>query len=520
MRDSAYQLVDQLTRYTSRQEQDITVRLGVVQYNHLWSAPRARLTEWLPSARSQLAQVGPAFGPEQLQGRFDSAVGNARSMLRDQWRSVNLGDDDRRCDYVLAYAEGSLEYPFHGQRMVSAGRTLAGDGVTMMVGCPSRNPAWCYYPRLMPRSRRFYAEPPDRGAFSRMIQWEFRDYDKPYTLRELGLTQVLTQALSYVDDSASIVPSNVVTSTTGTTLTWTWERLATRGAHSVTYKVAPLDLGRFRVDGAMSLWDADGRRGAFDMPGTSITITERCETPTPTPTNTPTPSSTPTPSLTPTPTSTPTATPTVTPTPRPSALYLPITLRERCTKDKRHADIVLLLDTSSSMAGPKLAGAKAAAKVFVERLNLPADRAAIVAFSNEAHVAITLTADANALAAAIDGLEWRPGTRIDRGLLLATEVLAGPDHLAHNTPVIVLLTDGRQHESPELAEQAATAARDSGILIYAIGLGSDVDGPFLERIAGEAGRYFYAPTEADLIEIYEQLAHDIPCQPGDFWGGR
>ncbi|MFN2251272.1 MAG: hypothetical protein ACK2UL_05080, partial [Anaerolineae bacterium] len=76
MRDSAYRLVDELTRYTSRQEQDIAVRLGVVQYNHLWSAPRARLTEWLPSARAQLAQVGPATGPEQLQGRFDSAVGD------------------------------------------------------------------------------------------------------------------------------------------------------------------------------------------------------------------------------------------------------------------------------------------------------------------------------------------------------------------------------------------------------------------------------------------------------------
>lgn len=519
MRDSAYQLVDELVRYTSRQEQDIAVRLGVVHYNHMWAAPRARLTEWLPSARAQLAQVGPAFGPEQLQGQLTSAVGHARSMVRDQHRRDDLGDDDARCDFALLFAEGSYAYPFHGQRMVSAGRALIGDGVTTFVGCPSTNPSWCTYPRLIPRSRRHYAEPQDRGAFRRMLQWEMREIDQPYTLRELGLTQVLTSALRYVDGSASLEPDLVMTSSTGTTLSWSWERLAARGAHTVTYGVEPLLLGRFEITGTMTLWDQEGRRGAFDMAPVGLTITEPCITPTPTPTHTPTPSRTPTPTDTPTPTASATPTATATPTPRPR-LFLPVALRERCTKDTRHADVVIVLDTSSSMAGAKLQGAKEAAKAFVRSLNLAADRAAVVAFSDEAHVAISLTRDAAALAEAIDGLAWRPGTRIDRGLRAAIGVLGGDGRDRLNTPVIVLLTDGRQAVSPELAEQAAAEARSDGVLVYAIGLGGDVDGPFLERIAGDPERYFFAPSENDLIAIYERIAVDIPCPPSHFWGGR
>mgnify|MGYP001081239611 CR=1 FL=1 len=187
MRESSYRLMDELTRYTMRQKNPIPIRVAVVQYNAMYGRTRVRLTEWMASVRGALAQVGPSGGtPRQFQGKIEQAVGAARSLLRDEHRRQNLGDDDHLCDYALLFALGSQEYPFYGQRMISGARALIGDGVTVMVGCPSGDDAACYFPRLMPRERRLYAEPPDRNAFARMIGWEFRDYDKPYTLREIN----------------------------------------------------------------------------------------------------------------------------------------------------------------------------------------------------------------------------------------------------------------------------------------------------------------------------------------------
>jgi Mg-chelatase subunit ChlD len=521
MRESAFQAVDQLQRWIAQERPGFPVRLGVVHYNSQWAATRARLTEWLPSARAQLGQVQPAGNdPTQLQGLLTAAVGQTRAMIRDERRRQNVGDDDQACDYAIVYAEGSDEYRLQGSQMVSAVRGLMTDGIEFFVGCPSTNPEWCAYPRLMPRSQRDYAQPPDRSAFARMMRFSFRDYEKTYLLRELTLTQLLTNTLAYVEGSASITPTRVVTDPTGTSLEWQWERLGARGAHSVTYEVKPSAIGNLPVAGQLALWDAVGRRGTFPMPTAVVSVTGPCATDTPTPTDTATPTDTPTPTATATDTPTPTATPTFTPTPRPAALYLPLALRERCDPTKRRADVVLVMDTSSSMTGVKLAGAKAAARAFVDKLNLGSDRAAVVAFSREARVVQALTADAAALLGAINGLQSTPGTRIDRGLSEAIGVLRAAVAPGTRTPVVVLLTDGRQEESPELARDQAAQARALGILIYAIGLGADVDGPYLAQLAGSPDRYFFAPGEGELVGIYEQIASDIPCPDSEFWSKK
>jgi Mg-chelatase subunit ChlD len=197
-----------------------------------------------------------------------------------------------------------------------------------------------------------------------------------------------------------------------------------------------------------------------------------------------------------------------------------LTIRERCDPERRKADAVLVLDTSRSMTGAKLAGAQRAARAFVSQLSLGRDRAAVVAFDDAARVVLPLSADRLALEAAIDSLTTAPGTRIDLGLEAALTVLAagGTDPL--RTRVIVVLTDGRQVVEPERAEAQAASARAAGVLIYTIGLGTDVDGPFLVGLAGDQQRYFFAPGEAELVGIYQQIAVDIPCPQSSFWPRR
>ena len=216
----------------------------------------------------------------------------------------------------------------------------------------------------------------------------------------------------------------------------------------------------------------------------------------------------------------PSPTSTAAPTPVPVPVYLPLALRERPKIERQYADVVLILDTSSSMTPPKLAAAKDAARALVAELALPRDRVAIVSFNQEAQLVIGLTGDVRALDAAITTLTTAIGTRIDRGLLAATAELASDRRTPANQANFVLITDGRQGVVPEDAIAAAAAARQQGITVFAVGLGNDVDGPFLQSLAGDPTRYFFAPDETQLAAITRQVAHVIPCRPDDYWGRR
>jgi uncharacterized protein YegL len=246
----------------------------------------------------------------------------------------------------------------------------------------------------------------------------------------------------------------------------------------------------------------------------------------PTLTDTPGPTGAPTitpvsPTATATPTTTPTAMSTPTATPLPGPIHLPIALKERCDPDRQRADVALVLDTSSSMAGAKIEGAKAAALTFVGVMDLAEgrDQVAIVRFDAESEVAEALTSDRTAIEVAVRGLQVRQGTRIDKGLLDALAELRSERRSPVNTAVAVLLTDGIHNGEPGAELAAAREVRDAGIRLYTIGLGADVDGAALAEMAGDARRYYFAPNSGDLARIYGEIARDLMCPDVDLWGG-
>ena len=238
----------------------------------------------------------------------------------------------------------------------------------------------------------------------------------------------------------------------------------------------------------------------------------------------PTTTLTPTPSTTPTVTRTPTSNP-ATATPAPRSIFLPVLVSDPpCDPARQRADIVLVLDTSLSMAGRKLADAQAAARTFVDLLELApgSDQVAIVQFDSEAEVVQSLTIDRDLVDKAIAGLVPREGTFMDRGLSVAVTELTGPRHRPGNARVVVLLTDGVQTGGPSAALAAAERARSAGVMLYTIGLGADADGPTLETMATDPRRYRFAPDSTDLAAIYADIAGEIRC-PGEGrwpWGER
>lgn len=336
-----------------------------------------------------------------------------------------------------------------------------------------------------------------------------RRIEAPALYQRLDLTDQLPDDMEYLAGSAEPPPFAIDLGPPAT-LRWQLEGLPAEGA-LIRYRLRPRQTGLRPTN--IRAWadyvDGFGRPGRLDFPVPEVRVIGPTATASAGP---PTATSPPLPTLR--------ATTRPGPSPSPQALFLPLLLRERCQPGARHADVVLVIDSSGSMQGAKLAAAKAAALQLVDLLDLPADQAAVVAFDQEARRMAPLGASRAGIAAALAGLESRVGTRIDRGIALAMAELLGPRARAANTPTLVLLSDGAQSESPELALARAAEARAARVQIHAIGLGGDVDRAVLVALAGAPQRAYLAPGPEDLGAIYRAVAGRIPCPAEDFWGGR
>jgi hypothetical protein len=67
-----------------------------------------------------------------------------------------------------------------------------------------------------------------------------------------------------------------------------------------------------------------------------------------------------------------------------------------------------------------------------------------------------------------------------------------------------------QRRARECVAWFAERARDQGIVIYTIGLGSQVDGELLAHAADlTGGRYYFAPSAEQLDAIFENLMQRV-----------
>ena len=205
------------------------------------------------------------------------------------------------------------------------------------------------------------------------------------------------------------------------------------------------------------------------------------------------------------------------------------------TKKTKGVDIILAIDVSGSMLAKdlkpnRLEALKRTAIEFVQRR--PNDRFGVVLYAGEAFTKVPLTSDKQIVINAIRDIDFfklyrqiEQGTAIGMGL--ATAVNRIKDSKA-KSKVIILMTDGVNNTGAIDPDTALELAKEFGIKVYTIGIGTNGVAPFpvllengqiiyqnqpveideklLKKIAKETGgKYYRATDNKRLQEIYDEI---------------
>ena len=213
------------------------------------------------------------------------------------------------------------------------------------------------------------------------------------------------------------------------------------------------------------------------------------------------------------------------------ALARPVNITQEHEATTDGIDIVLSMDISGSMLARdftpnRLTSAKHLAAEFVA--NRRGDRIAIVAFAGEAFTQAPLTSDQATIETMLSRLRSgvvEDGTAIGNGLATAINRLR---ESSAKSKVIILLTDGVNNRGQISPLMAAEIARDMGIKVYTIGVGTrgrapypavdmfgnqttvmadvEIDEDLLREIASmTGGKYYRAVNDEALREIYAEI---------------
>jgi Ca-activated chloride channel family protein len=198
----------------------------------------------------------------------------------------------------------------------------------------------------------------------------------------------------------------------------------------------------------------------------------------------------------------------------------------RFTTERRPLRIGIVLDTSLTMEGRKLENAKSAALEFLDILE-PGDEGMVVAFNDEVRILQEITAERRSMAQAISGVDSRGGTALYDAVWRTAKKLEEFD----GRRVLVLLSDGRDEAangfepgSLHTLEEALTQALRSEVMLFAIGLGRNLDEQLdftrrftleavLKRLASETGgRALFTPGAGRLRRAFSEVADDLRNQ--------
>jgi tight adherence protein B len=171
--------------------------------------------------------------------------------------------------------------------------------------------------------------------------------------------------------------------------------------------------------------------------------------------------------------------------------------------------VAVVIDTSQSMHGQKIADAVAAATTFVTGAQ-SGDSLGVFAFDSKPYLAVALPGNSTAAAGGLASLATgdHPGTAIYGGVQMAARALAAQPI---NHRAIVLLTDGSSDHDTATLAQAVAAAKSAHATIYSVGIEGSASGTSaLQTLARQTGGQFLQATDRPaLIAAYAKISADL-----------
>jgi Ca-activated chloride channel family protein len=171
-----------------------------------------------------------------------------------------------------------------------------------------------------------------------------------------------------------------------------------------------------------------------------------------------------------------------------------------------------------------LEAAKQSAMRLIQQLD-DKDYVGVITFETGATSAAYLSPDKDRVASKLRAIEQKDGsTAIGDGLALAIDMA---ESIPNRKKVVILLSDGVNNAGVIPPEQAMQFAKDKGIQVFTIGLGSEqpvvlgydffgtpqyatLDEQILQKIASETGgEYYKSVNDRTLSEIYANLNKEI-----------
>ncbi len=186
------------------------------------------------------------------------------------------------------------------------------------------------------------------------------------------------------------------------------------------------------------------------------------------------------------------------------------------TSETHGCDILLTLDLSGSMASidfkpqNRLEVAKEVIARFIERRSN--DRLGLVTFAATAYTRCPLTIDDELLRQALAETQLgdiEDGTALGMGLATAVNRLKNS---TAKTRILILLTDGINNRGEIDPRDAATMARDFGVRVYTIGVGTRGQAPY--PVTDPFGNRQYVMVD---VEIDEELLKMIAARTGGLY---
>jgi Ca-activated chloride channel homolog len=202
---------------------------------------------------------------------------------------------------------------------------------------------------------------------------------------------------------------------------------------------------------------------------------------------------------------------------------------------QEEATVVLAVDTSRSMAASdvppsRLTVVQRVVQGFVD--GLPEGyRVGMVAFADSAQAVLPATADREAARTALRNLRLGHGTALGAGIARAIQVAQRvPSEEGRKPPAsILVLSDGAQTQGVLTPQAAAERARKLRIPVFTVAFGTENgvvevvdDNGFKQRVTvppdpatlrqvarATRGRFYAAPTAAQLEAVYEELGSRI-----------